>query len=411
MDDSSRRFGLLQLKAGTATGSERREALASLREIAEGDSEQAPDAASFLEGLAAAERPSARVPDRWHRLNFSEPPKPPQWLVPDLLARGWITLTHGKPKSGKSQAALAIVAAALTDGTFLGRPVTGVRRILVIDEENPVDVVNVRLKAMGYEPPASGADDRLFYLSQSGFKIGLPDWNTELLEFTDRYRPDYVVIDSMFRATTATGTNESIVPLFDVFRHIANRGAAVHLVHHNTKYTAEGDILNSASGGDQWMAQIDRQVAFTQTGPMEESTLPAGEIRRTFPIEIEGGHTRMGSPFPKVAAAVVSESDPSEPDMPVRMWIEEREHATESTPTERQAFRPTWYIEKAGEILKDQPGLTFNGLHKQVGRKREYLRRALDVMIEEGTVRVEGGDRNSQIHYLSDDRSPVPTVQ
>jgi hypothetical protein len=307
---------------------------------------------------------------------------------------------HGKPKCGKSQASQAVICCALTGRDFLGKPVT-IDRILVIDEENPTDVILARLRAMGYDDEAHR--DRLYFISQSGFKIGQPDWNEELLDFVERYEPDLVVVDSMFRATNAGWQNETITPLFDVFRAIANRGAAVWLVHHDRKDNDGGDIHTRASGGDQWMAQIDRQIAFEQVGKMGESELDDGSIKRSFPIKLEGGHTRMGSPFPETYLSIVSESHPGEPDSLRRMWLEEVEKTSPASDGSN-GKRPTWYIDKVTAVLENEPGLTFNRLHDAIGRdrKREYLRWAIDLLIEDGRLKVEPGPRNAQQHFLTD---------
>lgn len=339
------------------------------------------------------------LPEPWTPLDLAADPQPPTWLVPDFLAEGWITLNHGREGAGKSLVYQTIIGAALTGQDWLGRPVN-IDRIVVVDEENPLDVVNQRLKAVGYVHERDA--ERLAYFSQLGCRLGDGRWSEQLLSLVKQNRPQLVVIDSMSSATVATWGNETITPLFQsVFKPLAKLGCAVLLNHHDRK--AGGEVQDRASGGTQWLAQVDRQIAFEKRGQIDVSELDDGAVRLAFPITIEAGKARQGKPFPETHLLIISESEPDDHDRLRRMWLElDESPATVTTPRDGEAWRPTWYMERATKAITENPGITLNQLAEIVGRKREYLRRAVDVLIQEGTVRVEDGPRNAQRHYPAD---------
>jgi AAA domain len=341
------------------------------------------------------------LPDPWLPLDLSRPPEPPEWLVPDYLARGWITLDHGREGSGKSVVYQAIVAAALTGAPFLGRKVN-INRILVIDEENPVDVVNSRLKAMGYDHAQHRG--RLLYFSQIGCRLGEGTWGDQLLAIAEDFGPDLVVIDSMSSATVATWGNETITPLFaSVFRPLVKAGRSLLLNHHDRK--AGGEIQDRASGGTQWLAQVDRQIAFEKVAPIAVEELDDGAVRLRFPIKIAAGKARQGKPFPDTYVSVLSESEPQDHDRLRKMWLEE---AAPPAAEGKTLTRPTWYMERFSRAIEDKPGPGYGEACKAIGKAPgTYARKAMDLLIEEGYVRIEPDGQRQRHHsikpYRADD--------
>lgn len=139
---------------------------------------------------------------RWIALDLDSDEEPPADLVPRVLTPGWLTLFSGPPASGKSFAYQALIAAALDGNDWLGMPVRGIERVIVVDEENPRDVVRQRLRAFGVKD----SPERLRYYSQIGCRLGEAHWAEELLEIAAEFKPDLVVIDSASSATSvATG--------------------------------------------------------------------------------------------------------------------------------------------------------------------------------------------------------------
>jgi hypothetical protein len=248
--------------------------------------------------------------ERWIALDLARTPTPPDDLVPKVLTRGWVTLFSGPPAAGKSYGYQSLCAAAMNGGTWLGLRVRGIERIVVVDEENPADVVLQRLRAFGVGAQHA---DRLRYFSQVGCRLGSPhdpSWGEELLAIVGDFKPDLVVIDSASSATaTATSENDSISTTFSgVLRPLARLGCAVLLLHHDRK--AGGDVGERVLGGMQWLGQVDRQVAFEAKATRPDTwATPAGTLRASFPIRLLAGKARQGIGIPDTRASIESEQD------------------------------------------------------------------------------------------------------
>lgn len=248
--------------------------------------------------------------DRWVALDFSQDPIPTIDFVPRVITPGWITLFSGAPGSGKSYAYQALVAAAMTGDSWLGMPVNGIERVLVVDEENPSDTVIQRLRAFGV-----GAEHaaRIRYYSQIGCRLGAPtdsSWGDELLAIVGEYRPQLVVVDSASSATaTALNENDSISATFStVLRPLARLGCAVVLIAHDRK--SGGEVAERVLGGVQWLGQIDRQIAFEARSRRADAwTTADGTERVSFPIRLVAGKGRQGIGIPDTNASIESDQD------------------------------------------------------------------------------------------------------
>jgi hypothetical protein len=246
--------------------------------------------------------------DRWIGLDLEREPDPPEDLIPRVLTKGWITLFSGAPGVGKSYAYQSLLAAALTGGTWLGRPVAGIDRILVVDEENPPDVVWQRLRALGVRQEHA---DQLRYFSQIGCRLGADTWADELISIVEEFRPDLVVVDSASSATaTAVNENDSISVMFsEVLRPLARAGCAVLVLHHHRK--AGGAVGERILGGMQWEGQIDRHLSFEAPDKAAKSwSTPAGTVRASFKVRLKAGKSRHGIGINPTDFSIESEQDP-----------------------------------------------------------------------------------------------------
>jgi hypothetical protein len=245
--------------------------------------------------------------ERWKWLDLTREPESPEDLVPRVLTPGWITLFSGAPGVGKSYGHQALVAAALTGGTWLGLPVTGIERILVVDEENPPVVAWQRLRALGVVPEHA---ERVRYCSQVGCRLGADTWADELLAIVAEFKPQLVIIDSAASATaTAVNENDSISIMFaEVLRPLARLEVAVLLLHHHRKAT--GNISERILGGMQWEGQIDRHLAFDAPSKTPTSwSTPTGTTCASFTVKVAPGKSRHGVAIDPIEFTIESEQD------------------------------------------------------------------------------------------------------
>jgi hypothetical protein len=260
--------------------------------------------------------------DRWIPLDLTRKPDPPNDLVPRVLTPGWITLFSGPPGAGKSYGYVSLIAAALTEGRWLGIPVDGIERVVVLDEENPRDVALQRLRAFGVNGEHT---EGLRYYSQLGCRLGGDgSWSDELTEIVSEFHPQLVVIDSASSATaTQINENDSISNMFStVLRPLARLGCAVLLVHHDRK--AGGTVDERVLGGMQWLGQVDRQIAFQAREARADSwTTVEGTTRASFPVRIVAGKARQGVGMSEARASIESEQSPDGSYRWIRLELDE----------------------------------------------------------------------------------------
>ena len=56
-------------------------------------------------------------------------------------------------------------------------------------------------------------------------------------------------------------------------------------------------------------------------------------------------------------------------------------------------------MEKSSRVIENTPGLSRNAIRTKVGGKREYGELALELLVNEGYVRVEAGNNRANLHH------------
>jgi hypothetical protein len=202
-----------------------------------------------LESLRLLSRKGKSV-SRFTPLDLSATPPPVNWLLDGLVAAGDVTLVSGPSGIGKSWLHMAL-ARAIADRKdfFLGRPLNpGNGRSLLIDEENPEDVVYDRMLKLGLRNHCA-----IRYIWNNGIRVDkIPDL---LLEEALDFDPVLFVLDSLTRVhgSEENSAGDMAVLLNDCIRPLAREtGAAVLLIHHHDKAgngpRGSGDILASVDG-------------------------------------------------------------------------------------------------------------------------------------------------------------------
>lgn len=208
---------------------------------------------------------------RFHTLDLNAPAEPPRWLVEGLVALGDVTLLSGASGLGKSWVTMGL-AQVVADGAevFLGRAVKQGGRVLYVDEENPEDVVKMRLKQLGLVHKGN-----VRYIWNNGVRL---DRNPDvLLEEALDFQPTLIVLDSLTRIHS--GEENSVgdmAPLLnDAIRPLAREtGAAVLLIHHHDK----GD--NGPRGSGDILASVDAALSTHPTYQESMFTLALKKSRR-----------------------------------------------------------------------------------------------------------------------------------
>lgn len=191
----------------------------------------------------------------YQSLDVSAPPAPPDWLINGLVCKGDVCLMLGEPGVGKSVVSLS-VAVAVAEGfpDWLGHRMHGGGRVLVVDEENPVDVAHSRLASLGL---TERGNRNLRYLSRQGVRVD--KFPERILDDAIAFDPTLIVLDSLTRLHTqdensagamAAVFNDGINPL------ARETGATVLLLHHANKGDG-GSAFNRSRGSSDIVASVD----------------------------------------------------------------------------------------------------------------------------------------------------------
>ncbi len=200
------------------------------------------DWAAFEELLKRAAKPVRH----YKRLDLDAPVPDTDWLVEGLLVAGELTLFAGEPGVGKSLITTSLgLAVAGGDDKFLGFQVKKHGSVILIDEENPGDLVVQRLHALGLQ-------DRhkpyLEYLWRAG--VDLREEAHLLLEEALDLEPTLIVIDSLSAVTAGMKQNDEseVNPVMrkNILPIARDSGASIVLLHHTTRdgerYRGSGEI-------------------------------------------------------------------------------------------------------------------------------------------------------------------------
>ena len=170
-----------------------------------------------------------------------------KWLVDPLLAHNDVAVLYGDPGIGKSWLSMSL-AVAIVEGkdTWLGMPIKP-GRVLYVDEENSLDIVQHRMTQLGLTDKGSA---NLRYLWYSGVDVGKhPD---KLYNDAEVWKPSLIVLDSLSRIHSMDENKT------DVMNRIFNEGiiplsrkldSAVLILHHAPKPNMMGGKRSPRGSG------------------------------------------------------------------------------------------------------------------------------------------------------------------
>jgi len=204
--------------------------------------------------LLTSRLPSAGT-SRFKTLSLTQEPKPPAWVVQDLICMGDIHILIGEPNIGKSFITMDMATAISgVRDVVLGHVVCQHGRVLYIDEENPEDLVVSRFQRLGLTEEYA---KNIRYINNASVRLDRdPD---ALLDEAIEFEPVLIVLDSLTRLhgqdENASGPmsalfNDGISPL------ARQTGAAVLVIHHVSK-TDSTSSFKRARGSSDITAAID----------------------------------------------------------------------------------------------------------------------------------------------------------
>jgi len=288
-----------------------------------------------------------------------------------LFYKGKVNALIGESESGKTWVALFAVKQAL----HIGQTVT------YIDFEDSGKGILARLRLLGLE-------DRHF----AKFTYANPDEaftleaKIDLQRAIETLNPDLIVVDGVNAAMTLLGLDlmsnrDATFFSQTILRPLTSKGACVITIDHVTKSKdARG---NNAIGAQAKRADINGCAIIVEVvQPFGRGM--TGELNLRMSKD-RAGHVRAISKDAKLVGRVVIKSD----DSGIEMGIHPFGDGT-------QKIRPTHLMEKVSKLLEAAKApLSKNVIENEVAGKREFVRLACQVLIDEKFVGIEHGSRNS----------------
>jgi AAA domain len=254
--------------------------------------------------------------------------RPPEYLVPGIIARGSITMVAGPPGSLKTYLMLLLAISVASGAEFLGRRCKKCR-VLILDYENPAHEIRWRLDSMTAETLIPGLYVWGIWNDQQPPKIGDP----LLLSIADEEKP--LIIFDPFRNSHGCDENSSteMAGVMEQLVYMKSRGATIIFLHHVAK--TEGSTSRGSSAID---GAVD--LALVQTMDAESGIM-----------ELKTTKNRFGEGY---CLSIRPDFD----------------HYTFSITNSPQFAKRTAELEKLGEIIGKQPGLSQNAIIEASGMMR-----------------------------------------
>lgn len=207
----------------------------------------------LLDIIEALVEPTTRRILDWGE--FVEASKEPRkWLIQGLLARRWVGMLAGAPKSYKTWMALNIIRCLLFNEELCGipglkpPPDNPIPHILILEEEGDIEGLFERIQMV------LAGDPRLshtFWGHHLGVRLDSDAWIQQLSEEIDHKKIDLLIIDPFHRTYSVDEDRASemglvwnrIAQLTTRFKHLS-----ILILHHFNKCLDENSLVELASG-------------------------------------------------------------------------------------------------------------------------------------------------------------------
>ena len=179
------------------------------------------------------------------------------WRVEGMIAQGSITMICAESGTGKTWFGYYLAGCVANNIPVLGQPVLGCK-VLYLDGENPLYVAKQRLKDLGI---LDSADLKMW----GGWNTSPPPGPSDslVIDFAREHK-GLILYDSLIEFHSGSEQSSTETRSFmRHFRHLANLGASVIVLHHSGK--AETSKLYR--GSSDIKAAVDTAYALTRTGP------------------------------------------------------------------------------------------------------------------------------------------------
>ena len=209
----------------------------------------------------------------WRNVRASDPPERNPILIPGILRKGHVAVLAGKGKIGKTQIAIQLAIAVVTNGEWLGHRIENGGKVLYIDPECDAksldNCFSYMCEALGVDK--GRIDDAIYQWPLRGIgSYSIENLTEYIQEHSAHDEFALVIVDSASIFVKGDENSSGDVRRFgnEVIRLAEITGASVLCVHHFGKATDGGRLAaDRARGSSVWLDFPDAQLTLTEITP------------------------------------------------------------------------------------------------------------------------------------------------
>ena len=299
-----------------------------------------------------------------------------KWVIENMIPHEGITILPGAPASYKTWLLLRMALDIAKGEVFLGQFPCSQAKVLIIDEENHLRLIQERLRLMG-------ADETLpiYFLSQKGFLVSNKALVEQVLNICEEHEIGVIFIDSLVRINNAEENDASqMSEVFRCIRQLCQAQKTVIITHHERK---EGVIRISAQnrlrGSSDISAAVDAHIAVKRDKDdkgkllIEQAKLRTSKELEPFEVAVRENESQLGFVYLGLYSEETSKKEVAK-DVVLQVLDEEKE-----------GLSRTEIIKRVKEI-------------EGIGGKS--TKDAIDELIQEEQLMERQGAKNTKICYL-----------
>lgn len=235
---------------------------------------------------------------------------PIKWLAKDLVPAGMMGAITGESNSYKSFMTLALAQAVATGTPYLGHyDVEQQGKVLIVDEENDLRLIEKRFKDMGVEP-----HENIIFLSRSGIRLDNEKHLQALQQVIEDINPVLVVLDSLVRFHSKDENSASeMSKVTRAIGTLTSQERSVVFIHHHKKEQAgsKNSGTNSVRGSTDIFASLDFHLGIKRNSDgltVQQHKLRVQQELQPFNVDLVCGITNSDIAF-KYAGVDTSRQD------------------------------------------------------------------------------------------------------
>ena len=162
------------------------------------------------------------------------------WLIKGVLGKGWNMIVSGSAGSGKSIFIMDMCMHLLSGKTWLGYPVTRIKKVLMLQSENPSDILLSRLQKTSHHCQLSKKEyTKGFIISRRDkrFTITREQDRKAIIKIAKKFKPDILIFDSLSKYHESDEKDPSemtaVLDSFDKIRSELWPSLAIIVIHHD----------------------------------------------------------------------------------------------------------------------------------------------------------------------------------